>query len=219
MRRSAVIFGSLVLFLALSAVIVTLAFQRADADTTDAVATLQQLLEEKGVNVTSISVDGQTANIGLTMQDPRSIEETVGRWLAYRVAAEQGYSWLNMSVNDAEAPNGYALRLLTVPHTAIAGASSAVQAWVEDVEKAAGVSASTTYADYRLDLEVEAPMDAVAAAAERFMMAGVTQHEAGNLDLLTLVIRSNGKVVFKGVADYLVGAHTRVYVDPEVDAD
>lgn len=111
------------------------------------------------------------------------------------------------------------LRLLDVRHADAVKASAAVATWVAEVEANTGVKAQASYTDYRLDLVVEGPLEAAPAAAEQFMMGGVVQHESGVLDILTIVIGSDGTTVFEGVCDYVVGVQARLYQAPGVAFD
>jgi len=142
----------------------------------------------------------------------------VGRWAIYRAVAAEGYAWVELGVQGQEGRQGYRVRLHEFPHAEPAAAASAIEAWVEEIEKKLGLTVETQFQDYRLNVTADGPRDSV-RAAEHFMMAGFTQHEAGNLDVLTIVISSEGEVLFKGVSDYVVGAVAQVYVAPGVEAD
>ncbi|MCZ7663458.1 MAG: hypothetical protein M5U22_11280 [Thermoleophilia bacterium] len=220
MKRPVFLTVAFLLFAALAALVVFLSTNGGANATNDAqMQRLQTKLDGLGVSVSSIKVDGERVQVDMTVSGEYGIEDEVAKWRVYRAAAEEGFTWLELHTNGSEGREGYSLRLDDVPHADPAIASQEIAAWVADVEQKTGVKANATYRDYRLDLVVDGSPEAAPAAAERLMMGGSVQHDAGNLDVLTIVIRSNGETVFKGVGDYVVGAQTRLYQAPDLSFD
>lgn len=217
MKRPVFLGVAFLVFLALATVVVFLSSDPAvEADNTEMLQRFQTKLETRGINVASIRIDGDRVAVDRELTGEYGIEDEVAKWAAYRAAAEEGFSWLDLRTKGQEAYEGFRLRLLTVSHAPPGDASKAVASWVADVEAKTGAKAESSYRDYRLDLVVEGPREAAPAAAEHFMMGGVVQHEGGNIDILTIVVRSDGETVFEGVADYVVGVQARLYQAPNM---
>lgn len=211
---------ALMLFTALAAVVVVASSgQHVEAVNDEELQRLRTKLEVRGVKVASVQIDGDTVTIERVLSDKYGVEDELGKWAAYRVAAEEGFSWLELTTQGAEGSEGHRLRLLAVPHAGTVDAGQAIASWIADVEAKTGVKAASTFRDYRLDLVVQGPREAAPAAAERFMQGGVGQHEHGNLDVLTIVVQSGEETVFEGVADYVVGVQARLHQASDLSFD
>lgn len=192
---------------------------RVEADEYEKVRALQAKLEARGFDAASIEIRGDRVTLLRASTPEYDVEDEVAKWAAFRAAAEEGYSWIEFGTVVSGPTEGMQLRLQQVPRVDREKSAALISAWVAELDGRTGAKTEASYVDYRLDLQVEAPSGLVGSVAEHFMDGGVVQHEAGALEILTIVITSGGEVLFKGVADYNVGVRARVYVAPSLSHD
>lgn len=218
MKRKVFIYGSALILLAVAVVASVFAAGATGQDPSYA--------QEKSVTdaLTTAGLDGVEAKaadgtLNLRFQYPTpqpatAIEDAVLSAYVYRVAAEQGFERMALTVemDGKEVQENAVLSPLDIREYLPADKAQAeIAAWVEEIKRATGVEASWTLKDHRLDIKTEGSVDAVRTAAERFMNGGVVQHEHGSLDLLTVAATVGGKTVFEGVYDYQVGQAIRAF--------
>lgn len=188
----------------------------------DATQALQSLLTAQGVDVTRVELEGDTIRVYQKLTSSHRIEDELGKWAAYRLAAQEGFAQIEFVFDSGGKVfrDRFRLRpLWTFPQKGALEADQALSAWIGEIGAKTGSTATYDYSDSRLSLVVEASVDVAPRVAETFMMGGRAQAEAGNLEQLTLVVKSNGEVVFEGVCDYSVGAQSRLYQAPSLSFD
>jgi hypothetical protein len=183
------------------------------ADTGGQLQQLQSKFEACDASISGLKIDGSTVHLVLGSKGENAIEEEVAKWACYRVAAEEGFTFIefNTDLNVSHSGEGYALHLWTVKNQDPAIAYGEVTSWVEELSEKDGIRTQSQFGAYRLDLVIESPREAAPAVAEQFMLGGSPLHDAGLLDILTIVIKANGETLFEGVSDYMAGAHTRLF--------
>lgn len=188
----------------------------------DAGQVFQSVLTARGVDVTRVELEGGTFRVYQTLTSSHRIEDELGKWAAYRLAADEDFTQIEF-VFDSDgqvSKDRFRLhRLWTFPQKDPLDAAKALSSWIADIEAKTGASAMYDYGDSRLSLVIEASVDVAPQVAETFMMGGRAQAEAGNLEQLTLVVKSNSEVVLEGVCDYVVGAQSKIYQAPGLSFD
>lgn len=183
-------------------------------------------LVEAGLDVSSIEIQGTSLRVLLTsdaLTADNAIKHAILGMNLCRIASEAGMTWIDIVVNvggeQTSAGHGLA-QLDVVPHVTADSAATAIATWVGAIEAETGVHATYGFEGYRLDVNVDGSMEALEAAAEDFMAGGFALHRKGQLDLLTVVAKSEtGDVIFEGVADYLLATTSYPYMAPGFDAN
>jgi hypothetical protein len=179
-------------------------------------------LTAQGVDVSKVQVDGSTLLVYQDLTGGEPIKNELDKWAAYRLAAQEGLTAIRFEyqLNGKSFEDKYRIHpLARFPKRDAAEAEQVVADWIREVEAKTSATVSYQLADGRLSLDVEAPSGRAPEVAESFMMGGVAQAESGNLEVLTVIIRSQGQILFEGVSDYAIGAQSKVYQAPNLSFD
>jgi hypothetical protein len=189
-------------------------------------ALLKDEMVAAGLDIGKADVEGTTLSVVMTspaITVENAISESVLGLTLERIAQKAGITFINC-VNDAggeRVSGGISISPpQPVTYVSPAVALAAVDAWVAEVANRYGVKVDHDFRDRRLDLTVTGPPKELEPAVETFLAGAFGQHNKGNLDLVTVVAKSEaGQIAFEGVTDCLVSKTVKSWTTSEFDAN
>lgn len=188
---------------------------------------LSEMVSGDGFEVKSVSVTGRQASIHvrqLTAQSDQLLN-VVQLEKLYRRAAFLGITSLHVKLERSDGTAVEQEKRLN-PSNVVRGdaneAAEAVAEWVSSVAKAKDVEASVAFdpVEYQADVTVSGPSELLSSAVEAFMNGGRGLHEPkGYVEVVTVRAIAGDRVVFEGLADWVVDIRVRVSQAPDLQVE
>jgi hypothetical protein len=173
-------------------------------------------VEQDGVVAKELTLkDGNLRAIldlsGLTIKEPTPIV----LYRLKRAAATEGVKWIDFGFGGDDDVCGQQVQPLQVRESVSPSvAASETARWMDAAAAKAGIEASSSMQDYRLEVTATGAPDALSSFVEAVMQGGVVLFDKGQLNCVSITGRSSeGKLVISGIYDYQMGERL-IYRDP-----
>jgi len=170
---------------------------------------IAQQLKAVGLHVSAVQIQDKTMSVTFSTT-PLTEENAISNVLKIDtikvLAGNAGMTMLDLKQDVGGQVENLqrGISFSPVTHAAADQTEQAIRDWMAQIESKTGVSATETTEDGRTDLALVGSVDGLQSAVEDFMTGGFALHGQGDLDLLTLVAKTDtGQTVFEGVGSYL----------------